>query len=175
MLQNTSDISSQGSYRYNSYQVDDDITPYKSYEMLPLIAGINGLNNSSEERVEHSISFASDEPKDVSGKAKGSWLKRLLNIAAVLTGVGVIAAGGFYLFGRMNTNYSSNNAILNHLDNTSATLNNFEWNSSSIQFDNSQFPIDSNQMPDPRFFRRVIYLYTQIALIIRTIHFLTTL
>ncbi|MCS3434591.1 hypothetical protein [Klebsiella sp. BIGb0407] len=93
MLKNTSEVPYAKECRLHLYQIDDDVIRYDPV-YRPLTVGINGVENSMEEKNNQSDSFSRNIQKNSTG-----WLKRLL-IGTM--GTGVLAAAGYccYALGR---------------------------------------------------------------------------
>lgn len=108
MIHNRSDISSQEGHLCNTYQLDDQIIQPNDSELYLLAKKTAGLTNTAEKKVNHIVHITE------SGK-KGQFDKRglvdsLLIGAAVLTGVGILATGGYYYMeGRVSSGRTDNN------------------------------------------------------------------
>lgn len=125
MLENTSALSYREGYRINLYEIDDGATEYNNSSKSPLTVGINGVINTSEERINRIESFLLEEQNDY--PAKTSWLKNLLVGSIVLIGTGALAAGCycFYIAGRASSDGRSEKSVLPELASTSTIADDF--------------------------------------------------
>lgn len=100
MLPGISDISSQRGYLQNSYKIDDVVIDHLGAETVPLHTTINAITNSTEQKIDHISLFSPEKKEEIS--AGTGLLKKLLLGATILTGTGLLVAGGMmcYIAGR---------------------------------------------------------------------------
>jgi len=93
MLKGHLDTSYKRDCQLHLYQIDDDIKRYNDPVYRPLTVGINGVTNSTEEKINQATSFSYHESKKSTG-----WLRSLLTGVAVLVGTGTLAVGGYFCY-----------------------------------------------------------------------------
>lgn len=137
MLKNHLEMPYARDCRLHLYQIDDDIIPYNDPVYRPLTVGINGVTNSTEERINQALSFPHDGQKKSTG-----WLRCLLTGVAVLMGTGMLAAGGYfcYMAGRVG---STGNAIFPY----SARSLDIAASPSVMQLNGQQIADDTTHIP----------------------------
>jgi hypothetical protein len=94
MLQNFTAKSAQENYPVNAYSVYGNIESYNSSDTISLITEVNRITNTTERKIEHTVSFSLDEDREK--PAQTGLLKRLLTGAAILTGASMLATGCYY-------------------------------------------------------------------------------
>lgn len=146
MLKNNPEISSQQGHLFNLYQIDDEITQYNSSEKLPLTVGINGVSNTTEKKIDKTVSFSLDKQKAPS--AKTGWLKNLLIGGSVLMGIGTLAAGGAYMAGRAAASGRAERAVLPHPANSLTITGTFVPSSPAMQINEKQATEDAALIPE---------------------------
>ena len=138
MLKNHSEIPYKKEFQLHLYQIDDEVTQHNDPVYRSLTVGINGVDNSTEERINQPASCSYNGQKKSSG-----WLKRMLIGGAVLMGTGALAVGGYYcyLLGRAGAWGTSERSLLPHPENL-MTLASHSVNSTSL------IPVNDTQEAD---------------------------
>lgn len=65
MLKNHSDITATRDCRPHRYQIDDDINQYNDPVYRSLTVGINGVTNTTEEKINHDLPFPHNKQKKI--------------------------------------------------------------------------------------------------------------
>ena len=147
MLQNCSDMPSQGDFQYDIYQSDKEIMILNTPEASPLTKYVSRITNSTENS-DHIIYFHPDYK--VETVAQPGLLKRLLVGVLILTG-GALAAGSGYIVGRTRAScHSEKESILHSMASPAiaATLTGIQCNSSILHLNSQQVAVNSTVTPE---------------------------
>jgi len=142
MLKNHSEIPYTKECRLNLYQIDDDIIRYNDPVYRPLTVGINGVENSMEEKLNQLASCSRNIQKSSTG-----WLKSLL--IGVL-GAGTLATAGYccYVLGRASSMWQpSERAAPLYPENALALADDFGSIASAMQINDQQAVTDFTRTP----------------------------
>ena len=121
MFQDFSYVKLNESHSGNMGKLSGDIIKENFNESSGISRVINLVTNSTESKVDRIIHFSDTETTDIA--TKKSFLKHLLIGGTILTGVGALAAGGFYYFaGRQNTSNRSENMHAPHFSAVPASV-----------------------------------------------------
>ena len=136
MIQNHSDISSQGSHPLNG-----EVVKYNDSELYRLIQNSTGITNTVEKKTDHIFHILGEDDTTT----KTGTLKYLLLGITVLTGLGTLAAGAcYYMIGRANSG-----AISWQEDRIAMSRLRFENHSISQEsFDNYNATMSANTLTD---------------------------
>jgi len=113
MLQSSSAIESNRSYRCYSESVENELTQNSSPESFQMSRLITGMTTNAENSWDPVVSFTETETK-TAGSSRPSLLKRLLIGCSILAGTGAFTLGGYYFYvaGRQNTDGHPENTCL---------------------------------------------------------------
>ena len=142
MLKNNSEIPYAKESRLHLYQIDDDIIRYNDPVYRPLTVGINGIENSMEEKLNPLASCSRNRQKNPTG-----WLKNLL---VGVMGTGVLATAGYccYTLGKASSTWQPSEKAASLYPENSLTLgDDFGSIASAMQINTQQAIIESTRTP----------------------------
>lgn len=136
MLKNHSDITATRDCRPHRYQIDDDINQYNDPVYRSLTVGINGVTNTTEEKINHDLPFPHNKQK----KSIYS-LKYLVGGIATMIAIG---SGYFcYMLVRAGSTGSTGSAIFSY----PARAQTITESPSVVQVNGQQIADDSTRIP----------------------------